>query len=126
MLADYLEKIRTKTNVLVLKAVIYARYSSDMQRSESIAAQIRFIREFAKNNNIIINGDDVNHIINDGVTKALTGPIERNDITTVKKHLEILDDNDKEIYKKLSLEVVNVAEKKNKDRDYSKIKETLK
>ena len=54
MLADYLEKIRTKTNVLVLKAVIYARYSSDMQRSESIAAQIRFIREFAKNNNIII------------------------------------------------------------------------
>lgn len=73
----------------------------------------------------IIKGN-VNHIINDGVTKALTGPIERNDITTVKKHLEILDDNDKEIYKRLSLEVVNVAEKKNKDRDYSKIKETLK
>lgn len=59
----------------------------------------------------IIKGN-VNHIINDGVTKALTGPIERNDITTVKKHLEILDDNDKDIYKKLSLEVVNVAEKK--------------
>ena len=54
MLADYLEKIRTKTNVLVLKAVIYARYSSDMQRGESIDAQVRLIREFARKNNIII------------------------------------------------------------------------
>ncbi len=57
MLADYLEKIRTKTNVLVLKAVIYARYSSDMQRGESIDAQVRLIREFARKNNIIIVGE---------------------------------------------------------------------
>lgn len=37
-----------------MKAAIYARYSSDNQREESIDAQIRAIKEFAKNNNIQI------------------------------------------------------------------------
>lgn len=39
-----------------IRAVAYARYSSDQQREESIDAQLRAIREYAKkNNNIIIN-----------------------------------------------------------------------
>ena len=37
-----------------MKAAIYARYSSDNQREESIDAQIRAIEEFAKNNDIQI------------------------------------------------------------------------
>ena len=36
------------------KAVIYARFSSDMQREESIDAQVRAITEYAKNKNINI------------------------------------------------------------------------
>ena len=36
------------------KAVIYARYSSDNQREESIDAQVRAIREFADRNDMII------------------------------------------------------------------------
>ena len=36
------------------KAVAYARYSSDNQRDESIDAQVRAIKAYAKNNNIII------------------------------------------------------------------------
>ena len=35
-------------------AVIYARYSSDMQRQESIDAQIRAIEEYCKKNQILI------------------------------------------------------------------------
>ncbi len=37
-----------------MKAAIYARYSSDNQREESIDAQIRAIKEFASHNNIQI------------------------------------------------------------------------
>ena len=37
-----------------MKAVIYARYSSDNQREESIEGQIRECREYAEKNNITI------------------------------------------------------------------------
>ena len=35
-------------------AVAYARYSSDMQRQESIDAQIRAIKEYCKKNQILL------------------------------------------------------------------------
>ena len=54
MLAEYLEKIKSRNNVTILKAALYARYSSDMQRGESVDAQIRLIKEFAEKNNIVI------------------------------------------------------------------------
>lgn len=37
-----------------MKAVIYARYSSDKQREESITAQLRICRDFAQRNKIEI------------------------------------------------------------------------
>lgn len=40
----------------IKKAVSYARFSSDLQREESIDAQLRAIDEWAKRNNIIITG----------------------------------------------------------------------
>ena len=36
------------------RAVIYARYSSDLQREESIEAQVRACKNYAKNNNLVI------------------------------------------------------------------------
>ena len=39
--------------------MIYARYSSDNQRDESIDAQIRAIREYAQKNDIMIVGEYV-------------------------------------------------------------------
>ena len=38
------------------KAVAYARYSTEMQREESIEAQLRAIREYAEKNNMLIIG----------------------------------------------------------------------
>lgn len=73
----------------------------------------------------IIRGN-IEHIIDDGVINALTGPIERNDVDTVKKHLTVLKNNDREIYACVSRQIVDIAEMKNKDRDYSKMKEILK
>ena len=66
------------------------------------------------------------HCLNDGCVEALTGPIERNDITTVLKHLNILNGKSKEIYKAVSRQVLDVAESKNENRDYSKMEDILK
>lgn len=64
-----------------------------------------------------------------GVVDSITGPVERNDIGTIENHLKsISSDNyidvDK-IYRLLSLEIIKVAEKKNKDRDYKNLKGLL-
>ena len=40
-----------------MRAVIYARYSSDNQREESIEGQLRECKEFAEKNDITIIGE---------------------------------------------------------------------
>ena len=46
-----------------MKAVIYARYSSDSQREESVEGQIRECKEFAKHNGITIIGTYVDRAL---------------------------------------------------------------
>lgn len=69
-------------------------------------------------------------LIEAGPKEALTGPIERNDIGTVKKHLSSLNlEEDKDIdsiYRSLSLELVKIASEKNRDREYGELINLLK
>ena len=69
--------------------------------------------------------DNVEHVIKDGTVKALTGPIERNDIDTVKKHLDALNEEHKLLYKICGSIITDISKKKNSDRDYGKISELL-
>ena len=46
-----------------MRAVIYARYSSDSQREESIEGQIRECMEFAEKNNITVIGEYIDRAI---------------------------------------------------------------
>ena len=46
-----------------MNAVIYARYSSDSQREESIEGQIRECTEYAKRNGITILGTYIDHAL---------------------------------------------------------------
>ena len=73
----------------------------------------------------IIEGN-VEHILKDGCEAALTGPIERNDMETVKKHLAVLEGNARTVYQSVSEEILEIAKMKNKDRDYHKMEEILK
>ena len=57
--------------------------------------------------------------------EALTGPIERNDIGTVEKHLAVLSRRERDVYEKLGQMVVEIAKKKNPDRDYTAISDRL-
>lgn len=56
---------------------------------------------------------------------ALTGPIDRNDIQTVKSHLEVLDGKSSELYRACSKELLKIAEKKHPDIDYTQLKKIL-
>ncbi|MCR5350693.1 MAG: DUF2520 domain-containing protein [Acholeplasmatales bacterium] len=69
--------------------------------------------------------NNANNINNYGSLKALTGPILRNDINTVKKHINNLDKNELMIYKYLGLYLVGMAKDINKDNDYEKLESLL-
>ncbi len=69
--------------------------------------------------------NNINTLLEKGSIEALTGPVERNDIGTVKKHLDALSEDDLEIYRLLAKKLVNISKKKNKDRDYTEIYKLL-
>lgn len=94
--------------------------------SEQLLVECGFDKESAHNALVPIIKGNVEHIINDGYEKALTGPIERNDIETVKKHLAVLEGNSRTAYQTVSRQVLDIAKMKNEDRDYCKMEDVLK
>jgi len=60
-----------------------------------------------------------------GALGALTGPVERGDAGTVLKHLQAFDEKEREIYLKLSEVLLEIAKRKNPDRDYKALSEIL-
>jgi len=65
------------------------------------------------------------HMADDGLEKALTGPVERGDLGTIRKHLACLSPAQAQLYRLLAQKLVMTAERKNPTRDYSSIKEFL-
>lgn len=68
---------------------------------------------------------NVRHIVRDGTENALTGPVERNDVSTVKAHLEALRGREREVYRLLSQQLVTIAKEKHKDRDHTALEGLL-
>lgn len=69
---------------------------------------------------------NLNQVLTVGSEAALTGPVERNDVQTVRRHKDALNEQQKEIYKALSMHLVSIAKRKNKDKDYSELEGILK
>lgn len=69
---------------------------------------------------------NMNHIVSQGTTNALTGPIERNDIATVKKHLACLCGENRQVYIAVSKKVLDIAKKKHPESNYDDMEEILK
>lgn len=72
---------------------------------------------------LIIN--NIDNVKESGTVNSLTGPIERNDINTVKSHLLCLDKENRELYKLLSRKLLKIARVKNKNNDYSEIENMI-
>jgi predicted short-subunit dehydrogenase-like oxidoreductase (DUF2520 family) len=55
----------------------------------------------------LIKGN-IDSICDKGFSNSLTGPIVRGDLSTVKKHLSVLDNQDQELYKRLSINLLKI------------------
>lgn len=65
------------------------------------------------------------NIVSYGTVGALTGPVERNDLLTVLDHISSLSDEEAEVYKCLSKQVLKVAKEKHPERDYDEMERTI-
>ena len=67
---------------------------------------------------------NVDSIYKKGFVNSLTGPVFRGDITTIEKHLSVLEEQDKDLYKILSLNLLKlVALRNNSDTNITKDEE---
>lgn len=94
-------------------------YASDILESCGLS------REFSKEALLPLFLGNAQAIGTNGVIGALTGPVERNDVETVRKHLDALKGVEREIYVNLSKRLVKISELKNAERNYETLKEDL-
>lgn len=69
--------------------------------------------------------NNINNIKNGGFIDSITGPVERGDLETIRKHLSVIPFKDFELYKRLSLNLVDLSEKKHIEKNYQVIKSEL-
>ncbi len=60
---------------------------------------------------------NLDNILAVGTTKALTGPVERNDVQTVQKHLQVLDEEQKAVYQACSKMLMHITKRKYPERN---------
>lgn len=69
---------------------------------------------------------NVSNIAAQGISNSLTGPVERNDIATADKHLQVLSDRYRQVYLILTDSLINIVGNKYPERDYSDLRELVK
>lgn len=68
--------------------------------------------------------NNANNLYKSNCFNALTGPVARCDTDTVKKHLRVLEEEEKMVYRLLSEELIKIVDGKN-EFDYSLLKELM-
>lgn len=91
----------------------------------SLLEQCGFSREEAVGATQNLVSGNVKSVLENGCVNALTGPVERNDLQTIKKHVESLNGEDRQIYILLAKRLVKLAKVKNGNRDYAEMSEFL-
>ena len=90
-------------------------------KAEDILISCGFSQDDAKDALKGLFLDNASGIADKGPMLQLTGPIERNDTGTVRKHLEVLSEDEKELYIAASKAVLKLAKRKHSDRDYNEM-----
>jgi predicted short-subunit dehydrogenase-like oxidoreductase (DUF2520 family) len=93
--------------------------------SQQLFQSIGFSEEMAEHAYKHLFLQNAQNIFEHGAVQALTGPIERGDTTTIRKHLTALTAEEQVLYKALGQAVTNIALLKHPNRSYSTIKELL-
>lgn len=68
---------------------------------------------------------NIHNLLATSPEQALTGPIERNDVDTVAKHLAVLTEEEQAVYKNLAHKLTEIAMRKNPEIDYGSIMDII-
>lgn len=60
-----------------------------------------------------------------GLINSLTGPVERCDVGTITSHLNSIPSKDIELYRKLSINLLDLAKEKHKEKQYDNLEKIL-
>lgn len=92
------------------------------QESVELLASCGFTQDGALRALAPLMRSNLEHIIEKGPMGALTGPVERNDAGTLRKHLDNIDLPERRIlYKLLSARLSALAKRRHPEKDYSEI-----
>ena len=93
-----------------------------MKESVEILEQCGFSEKEALTSLEPLVMSNIRRIFSVGPTAALTGPVERNDISTVKKHIaSISDGTNSDIYKAVSKKLIEMSWKRHSKFDYTEM-----
>ena len=122
-----LQVIRAEDKTLYHAAAVTASNLAVALLAESIdmLCQCGFSEEDARRALTPLVTGNVHHVLEKGPAAALTGPVERGDEKTIAKHLAVLNDSQRELYRVLSSRLIPIAESKHPDRLYQNIERLL-
>lgn len=121
-------KIITRENKMLYHSA--AVFSSNLVTA-LISSSINYLKVCGFNNEEAINSlypliiKNINNIKEVGVLDSVTGPIERGDLETIKRHLDVIPKEDTDMYKLLSTRILEISKSKNKNRDYKEMERFL-
>lgn len=96
-----------------------------LSMAESLLVECGFEQEIAQKMIGVLAEGNLENIKKQGFVQALTGPVERNDVETVRHHLQAISKKQADVYRILSRQLVEIAQQKNPERDYENMKQVL-
>lgn len=97
-----------------------------VQESLDLLETCGFTRELGLKALTPLIRSNLEHILQDGPSAALTGPVERGDTATVAKHLNCFpSEEERELYRAATEKLVGMAQQRHPDRDYEPMKHVL-
>lgn len=120
-------EIRQEDKVLYHAAAVFASnlMVGLMEEAVQMLIQCGFERQEAMAALKPLAVSNLENIFEAGTKNALTGPVERHDVQTVKKHLKVLKQDQKETYLSLTGEIIKIAEKRHPEISYADMKQVL-
>lgn len=97
-----------------------------MAESSALLTSCGFSEETARKALAPLMQANLSHLLAVGATDALTGPIERGDLTTIEKHLDALPSEMRPFYCCMSRLLAGLAQNKHPEKDYAALLKKLK
>ncbi len=114
---DACKKVKYHAAAVMASNLVAALY----EEAQELLLECGFSKELAAESLKPLFLGNAHAVAQKGAVAALTGPVERLDTETVKKHLDALEGMEREMYRLLSLTAAKMARQKHPERDYKEL-----